>query len=57
LKLATEKIGGKRYTTPSAIRAFIAATSRASGGVPIDTRLRRAAIRRAEAELDADGID
>jgi hypothetical protein len=57
VKLATVKVGGRRYTTEAAVEAFIAATSGPSAN-PRTTNLpgRRAAHTRAEHLLDADGL-
>jgi hypothetical protein len=59
VKLATVKVGGRRYTTQVAIDAFISATSSqtpASGTSAVRDRAHEAAVRRAEHELDADGV-
>jgi hypothetical protein len=58
VKLATVKVGGRRYTTAEAIEAFVRATSTPTGGMAPETATttRAAAARRAEEELDADGI-
>lgn len=57
IKLATVKVGGRRFTTRSALRAFVAATSGTGSMVPQPGDRRRAAeVLRAEHELDAEGI-
>lgn len=56
VKLETEKIGGKRYTTAAAIARFVAALSRAAGDGPAASTHRQADVRRAEDELNAEGI-
>ena len=57
IKLATVKIGGRRYTSRAALDAFFAATTGpAAQAVQQLSDRREAAIRRAEHDLDTDGI-
>jgi hypothetical protein len=56
VRLATVKIGGRRYTTAAAIEAFIAATSGGAVPTPETNDRREADILHAEHELDAGGV-
>ncbi|HEX4609142.1 MAG TPA: DUF1580 domain-containing protein [Urbifossiella sp.] len=56
VRLETVKIGGRRYTTAAAIKAFITATSGAAASAPRADERREAAIRCAEHRLDAEGV-
>ncbi len=60
VRLETVVIGGKRYTSRQALQRFIEATTAAHDGPPpagsSPDRKRRAAIARAERELDKAGI-
>jgi hypothetical protein len=56
VRLESEKVGGKRYTTAGAIARFLAALNRTSGEDPATDSRRLSAILRAENELDTEGI-
>ncbi len=57
-RLRTCLVGGRRFTTRDWLEEFIEATSQSGGGShsPRTNRLRDAAIKRAETELDQAGI-
>jgi hypothetical protein len=58
IRLATVKVGGRRYTTAAAIEEFIAATTgRAIVSGTEMTRRRETALRRAEHALDCDRVN
>jgi hypothetical protein len=56
VRLATIKIGGRRYTTASAIAAFIAATSHAATLPSRPAAEPAVTVIQAERELDAAGV-
>ena len=59
IRLETFSIGAKRFTTVEAIERFVERTTAAANGAAPKARTnrqRQAAIRRAEAKLDALGI-
>lgn len=58
VRLATTKVGGRRFTTAAALAEFIAATSGLAGVTPPSVRdeRRQTAVRMAEQELDAEGL-
>lgn len=58
-KLESVLIGGLRYTSAQALERFVAGTTAKAAGQPAPTRTprrRERAIRRAERELEAEGI-
>ncbi len=59
VKLESALIGGRRFTSTEAVQRFADARTAAADGRPAPSRTgkqRQAAIRKAEAELDAAGI-